>query len=353
MKKTGWDGQRERFSGPAKSLRFGKPRRRFRFPFWLLIVVLIGGFFWLVPPLQPEPGVAILLTGGTLPYTPFPTFTPLPRPTREHGGRIVYTCTRNEFHQLCAINADGSEPARLTSQNAHDYYPNFSPQGDSLVFASNRNGSFDLYLLIMADGKLVQLTDQIGNVYSPDFSPDSQTIVFANQAADGPSSLWTVSRNGDDPRLLYTGANPIVGAAWSPQGDSIAYAMSVENSFEFEIFLLNPYTPSQPPRRISQGLSGLTGSLDWSPDGKYLLVCAGPINGKDVYRLDVATGEVVQLTDTGNNAAASYSPDGQWIAFNRMQPDGQTDLFIMRADGTDVRQLTDDPEPDWQPQWWP
>jgi Tol biopolymer transport system component len=31
----------------------------------------------------------------------------------------------------------------------------------------------------------------------------------------------------------------------------------------------------------------------------------------------------------------------------------QADIFIMRPDGSDVRQVTTDPEPDWQPQWEP
>jgi Tol biopolymer transport system component len=59
------------------------------------------------------------------------------------------------------------------------------------------------------------------------------------------------------------------------------------------------------------------------------------------------------LTFGGNNAAAAYSPDGQYIVFNSLRNNGQADLFIMRADGHSTRQLTDDPEPDWQPQWGP
>ncbi|MEW6286341.1 MAG: hypothetical protein AB1509_08930 [Chloroflexota bacterium] len=96
---------------------------------------------------------------------------------------------------------------------------------------------------------------------------------------------------------------------------------------------------------------GATGSIDWSPDGKSLLVCLGPAGNKNVYRFDIASANALQLTFGGNNAAAAYSPDGQYIVFNSLRNNGQADLFIMRADGHSTRLLLDNPEPDWQPQW--
>ena len=50
---------------------------------------------------------------------------------------------------------------------------------------------------------------------------------------------------------------------------------------------------------------------------------------------------------------SQVSPDGQWIAFNSLRNDDQADIYIMRADGSSMRQVTDNPEPDWQPQWEP
>ncbi|MGE5073705.1 MAG: TolB family protein, partial [Anaerolineae bacterium] len=60
-----------------------------------------------------------------------------------------------------------------------------------------------------------------------------------------------------------------------------------------------------------------------------------------------------QLTFGGNNAAPCYSPDGQYIVFNSLRNNNQADLYIIRADGHSTRQLTSDPEPDWQPHWAP
>jgi len=322
----------------------------FRLPFGLILVVITIGFCLLIPTMNINLG-DINTSDPDLP-TALPTFTPPPQPTKPNIGRIIFTCTRGDFNQLCIVNADGTGYQQITNVQAHNYYPVYSPLRGSIVYASNQNGGyFDLFLFVFEGSRLVRLTENIGNVISPSFSPDGQTILFANRAADGPTSLWTVSVTGKDPKLLYAGPNTIVAADWSPDGNTIAFAMAVDRPDAYEIFLMNPDATNV--RQLTRGLEGVGGSLDWSPDGRFLLIYAGPPGDKNIFRIDVEAKTASQLTDGGNNAACSYSPDGQWIAFNSLRNDDQADLFIMRADGSSMRQITDNPEPDWQPQWEP
>jgi TolB protein len=293
----------------------------------------------------------------------FVGFTPLkvvipPTPTRTleppplHGGRLVFTCTRGDYNQLCIINADGTDFQQLSSdQFANDYYPNFSPEGNSLVFASNRNGPFDIYLLMFGQRSLFHITDHVGDVVSPDFSPDGSQIIFANRLGESPTAIWMVNRDGSDPHLFYEGPQPIVAVAWSPDGRTIAYAMQTQVVNEFDIFVMNVDGSNQ--RRLSGNQTGIGGSVSWSPYGDSILVSAGPVNGKNIFRIDVATGAAAQLTNGGNNLAPSYSPDGLHIAFNSTRNNNQSDIFIMDSDGSNLKQVTTDPEPDWQPRWEP
>jgi TolB protein len=326
------------------------PARRFRLPIGLLLVVAAIALCILIP------ANPINLTGADRTErdspTPVATFTPSPVPTKEHIGRLVFTCTRGDYNQLCMINADGTDFVQLTSIEAHNYYPVYSPLGGSVVFASNQNaGVFDLFLFVFEGSRLIQLTEQIGNVISPSFSPDGSRILFANQASVGPTSLWTVNSTGQNADLLYSGPNTIVAADWSPTGDTIAFAMAVDQPDAYEVFLIG--ADGTNVRQLTRGLAGIGGSLDWSPDGRYLLIYAGPPGDKNIFRIDVEAETATQLTNGGNNAACSFSPDGQWIAFNSLRNNDQADIFIMRADGSNVRQVTNDPEPDWQPQWEP
>ena len=82
-----------------------------------------------------------------------------------------------------------------------------------------------------------------------------------------------------------------------------------------------------------------------------ILSKTGAFGDKDIFKIEVATGNFVQLTNGGNNAGASYSPDGNYIVFNSLRNDDQADLYIMRADGTNQVQLTNHPEPDWGARW--
>ena len=129
--------------------------------------------------------------------------------------------------------------------------------------------------------------------------------------------------------------------------------MEVDSAYTFEIFTLSLDDLKAQPRRVTHDLSGIGGSIDWSPDGKNLLIFAGPVAAREIYGIDLENGKITQLTFGGNNAAASYSPDGQYIVYNSLRNNNQADLYIMRSDGHSTRQLTEFTEPDWQPKWGP
>jgi TolB protein len=348
-------------SAPPKRI-FGKKKKP-RLPLSVIAIALLIVLFLLIPTNTPTITIPSSLTPPQSPSStdqssPEPTSSPPPIPTGLHGGRIIFTCTRKEFNQICMVNRDGSGLLQLTDDAANHYYPAMSPKGNALVFASNQSrGTFDLYLLIFSSSTRQQLTDEIGNVFSPDFSPDGEKLLFINRTEEGQTGLWVMDWNGQNPYLAYggpnyAGPNTLVGAAWSPNGRRIALSMTVNQPFEYEIFLLD-LDKEDPPQRLSHGLLGIGGSLDWSPDGRFLLIAAGPPGDKDIFRLDADTGNIARLTTGGNNNSAAYSPDGEWIVFNSLRNNNQADLYLMRADGSDQRQLTSDPEPDWQPQWEP
>lgn len=347
-----------------KNIFSKKKRKKRRFPFWVLLLGLLALPFFLIDPTPsqevPTPSGLTVVASPLPTYTPLPpsTHTPLPYPTGVHGGRIIFTCQRGDYNQICMVNRDGTGLLQVTHDNIHHYYPAFSSQGEAIIYASNQSlGTFDLYLLVLSTSQVVELTHEIGNVFSPDFSPDGRRIIFINRTEDAPTGLWVMDANGENPRLLYggpdyAGPNTLVAAAWGPDNRTVALAMSENQLFEYEIFLFDTET-QEAPRRVTYGLLGITGSVDWSPDGRYLLVSAGPPQDKDIFRYEIETGIMTRFTYGGNNNAATYSPDGDYIVFNSLRNDEQADLYMMRADGSDLKQITDNPEPDWQAQWEP
>ena len=86
----------------------------------------------------------------------------------------------------------------------------------------------------------------------------------------------------------------------------------------------------------------------WSPDGTRIAL---ELRGDESHIgvLDVATGA---LTDLGRGYAPKWSPDGSRLAFVG-GTDDTLDIYVMRADGTDIVQLTDDAAFDTFPIWSP
>ncbi len=100
----------------------------------------------------------------------------------------------------------------------------------------------------------------------------------------------------------------------------------------------------------------------FSPDGKGLLwtstrdltdlpkgAWSDPNNypkGSEIYTSDLLGGDVKRLTNNKvYDAETAYSPDGKWILFGR-DIDGKMDLWVMKSDGTDEKQVTF--TEDWQ-----
>jgi Tol biopolymer transport system component len=87
----------------------------------------------------------------------------------------------------------------------------------------------------------------------------------------------------------------------------------------------------------------------------------------DIYTIDVDSREITRLTDhPGVDAHAAWSPDGRWLAFSSTRqgfkdegalhprnPQGSGDIYVMRADGSDVRALTDNQYEEATPGWAP
>jgi Tol biopolymer transport system component len=93
----------------------------------------------------------------------------------------------------------------------------------------------------------------------------------------------------------------------------------------------------------------------WSPDGALIAFTSDRDGDYDIFTIRPDGSALTRLTNTpGNDAHAAWSPDARWIAFSSAHggfkdeaPRGgggqpATDIFVVRADGSDVRQLTDD-----------
>ena len=106
-----------------------------------------------------------------------------------------------------------------------------------------------------------------------------------------------------------------------------------------------------PPDSIKPFPSGLAGTIVFQSDRA---AADNPDSRNHIFTLDLATGNVTQLTSGRNHhdQHPKWSPDGTRISFISSRG-GSFDLWMMNADGTNVQRLTDHPAADYDPIWAP
>jgi len=72
--------------------------------------------------------------------------------------------------EIYVMNADGSQPERLTNELASDFGPSWSPDGAQLVFSSERDGNFEVYVMAADGSDPTRLTDDPADDFASDWA---------------------------------------------------------------------------------------------------------------------------------------------------------------------------------------
>ncbi len=90
----------------------------------------------------------------------------------------------------------------------------------------------------------------------------------------------------------------------------------------------------------------------WSPDGKHIVFVSSSDGTPQIYVMDADGTNRRPLTNQYENADPAWSPDGTEIAFSSYR-NGNSDIFVINSDGSNERRLTTNPFLDDQPDWSP
>ncbi|HYL34502.1 MAG TPA: hypothetical protein VEV17_01170 [Bryobacteraceae bacterium] len=246
----------------------------------------------------------------------------------------------------------------------------------------------------------------------PSFSPDGARLLYSQYGNHGvdtrDTSIEMMNADGSDQHTLFHREGfSAFDAVWSPAGDMIAFC--VGRYFRAPGFPASQVALIKPDGwgfRVIADDGVNNGFPSWSPDGKRIVYK----RGRQLVILTLADGKVTPLTDEahwynfpqwsskdvimftsdrdgdfelysirpdgtglrrltntpGNDAHSIWSPDGEWILFSSARmgfkdemalydgvPQPYGEIFAMRADGSDVRQLTDNKWEDSSPGWAP
>ena len=244
-------------------------------------------------------------------------------------------------------------------------FPSFSPRGDRIVENNGAaGGAHNSLVIVTASGSSsVLFDDPMRNSLAPQWSPHGDQIVFAIgeflQTLAGRENLTShlalIPVSGGAIQELPAAGEHVGFPSWSPDATKVVYADFDRAQRGLRIFDLKT-------RHVTRLTTGPDTFPAWSPHGDRIAFTSNRDGDYEIYTVRTGGGGLTRLTRSpGNDAHPAWSPDAEWIAFasNRTgfkdETGGMSDgeIFVMRADGSDVRQLTENAFEDGTPAWRP
>jgi Tol biopolymer transport system component len=277
------------------------------------------------------------------------------------GNQIAFRSER-DGGGIFVMGATGESVRRLTSAG---YNPSWSPDGSEIIFASegvttptSRSSMSSLSIVKVATGETRKVF--AGDAMQPGISPHAKRILYWGLPPEGGQrDIYTVALSGDPKTVVpLTDDAPLDwNAIWSPDGNSVLFVSDRGGTMNLWRVAVDEESgkPKGAPEPVGVPATS-AGMISVARDGRHLLYAAESTTAQTLRgELDPTTGRITTNAEpvlAGSILLRSIepSPDGKWIAFTT---EGREDVYVMRADGSDLRQLTNDPARDRGVSWAP
>jgi Tol biopolymer transport system component len=157
------------------------------------------------------------------------------------GSEIAFTSNRDSYDDLekgwvsifsiYTVNFDGSGLKQLTENEAMDTSPDWSPDGQRIVFQSTRDGDREIYIMDADGSNQINLTNHSANDQTPTWSPDGSMIAFTSDR-DGNEEIYLMNADGLDMTRLTDDPGRSKRPVWSTDGNLIAFYSDRTGNFE-------------------------------------------------------------------------------------------------------------------------
>lgn len=209
-------------------------------------------------------------------------------------------------------------------------------------------GGHELHTMLPDGTGIRRITEMPGIEMHPSWSPDGRWITFVSYRTfmDGDKEIYRVRPGGGQLERLTHNETWDFYALWSPDSEKIAF---LSDEFLLQFFILNV------KEKAKIQIDDMIGVRDfsWSPDGRWLALLAG--EGGRPYLIHPDGSEKRLLLDETHRLITSnlvWSPDSEWLAFGQYV-DSYSQIFRVRADGSQVERLTNGEIHHLDPLWSP
>jgi Tol biopolymer transport system component len=246
------------------------------------------------------------------------------------------------YSQIFSVNVATGEKHSITPPTGNAVQPNWSPHGYRVAYWAQVQARMDVWTIPAAGGEAVRVTRDATVNWNPVWSPDGAYLYFVSDRG-GSMNVWRVPVDEKSGKVLgemepVTTPSPYAGfISFSRTGRQMAYVQSTETANIYRV----KFDPSREiavgaPVPLTQG-TRIASSVQLSPDGEWI---AFQETNNEIYVVRTDGTGLRQLTDDAyNNRQPFWSPDGKLLAFHTNRG-GKVDIWTIRPDGGGLQQLT-------------
>ena len=176
----------------------------------------------------------------------------------------------------------------------------WSPDGKEILFTMDMSGRPNLWKVPSSGGWPIQLVQSDERQYGGTWSPDGKWILYQQDTSG--NELWDIfaipAEGGAVVNLTNTPDVREEAPRWSPDGRTIALNYKVKTATIYDLALMDWATHTIKKLTHEPTPDHSWSSVAWSPDGRTLYAnrVQGDFGDVDIYAVDVATGNTLNLT---------------------------------------------------------
>jgi serine/threonine protein kinase len=302
---------------------------------------------------------AINLTEDSTAEDTQPAFSP-------DGERIAFRSER-DGGGIFVMGATGESAKRVLDAG---FNPSWSSDGESLVVStvgvtdSGRATRVGELRVVRVDTGEVRALDVNGDAVQPQWSPHGQRIAFWSYTHSERNyrDIWTVPAEGGEIVPVTRDEHIDWDPVWSPDGKYLYFCSNRGGAMSLWRVAIHEETGivRGAPEPVASSPAARMGQITIARDGRHIAYQTD-LSTQNIFKVsfdpdsEAVLGEPVAITSGSRWAInPNVSPDDQWVAFDFFPGGGQGDIAVIRADGTGLRQLTDEPHfshnaPRWSP----